>query len=232
MDRDLMRFYDILGKLQDRIGQRMLKDCHGRLSWPRRGVYFFFEAGEFRPNGTTPRVVRVGTHAVSVGSRTTLWNRLSNHRGTLAGGGNHRGSIFRLWVGAALLNSDASIDPKPTTWEQGASAKRPVLDAEAHVEQAVSTYIGLMPFLWINADDEPRTDSVRSVIEKNALALLSCSSETGSTTDRPSPGWLGHHCPKEKLRCSGLWNVKDVDGRYDPKFLDVFAQCAAQTDPL
>jgi len=23
-----------------------LRECHGRLDWPRRGVYFFFEPGE------------------------------------------------------------------------------------------------------------------------------------------------------------------------------------------
>ena len=74
---------------------------------PRRGVYFFFEPGELREDGRTPRVVRVGTHAVSAGSRTTLWTRLRDHRGHVigrhVGGGNHRASIFRRHVGSALL---------------------------------------------------------------------------------------------------------------------------------
>ena len=229
--RDLKCFYDILANLDDSITRRRLKDCQGRMNWPRRGVYFFFEDGEFRPNGTTLRVVRVGTHAVSAGSKTTLWNRLSTHRGTRAGGGNHRGSIFRLWVGAALLRVDESLNPKPATWGKGSSAKRPVRDAEAHVEQAVSACIGSMPFLWVAADDDPRTESIRSVIERNSLALLSCISATGSSADRPSASWLGHHCPNKTLRRSGLWNVRDVDGCYDPEFLDLLASCAAKSEP-
>ena len=230
-NHDLNRFYDILDNLDERIARRRLHECHGRMSWPHRGVYFFFEGGEFCSDGTTPRVVRVGTHAVSAGSKTTLWNRLSTHRGTRSGGGNHRGSIFRLWVGTALLKANENLNPKPTTWGQGSSAKRPVRDCEAHVEQAVSAYIGSMPFLWVVADDEPGKDSIRSVIEKNALALLSCSSETGETADRPSATWLGHHCPNDTLRRSGLWNVRDVDGRYDPMFLDLLASCAEKTEP-
>src|SRR5690606_956782 len=98
---DLNRFYDVMRELRDRLGgERTLADCHGRMDWPRQGVYFFFEPGEMREYGTEMRVVRVGTHAVSLGSRTTLWKRLRQHRGTLggasAGSGNHRGSIFRL----------------------------------------------------------------------------------------------------------------------------------------
>jgi hypothetical protein len=69
-----------------------------------RGVYFFFEGGELRSqSGSGGLVVRIGTHAVSVGSKSTLWGRLAQHRGSLSGNGNHRGSIFRLWVGSALL---------------------------------------------------------------------------------------------------------------------------------
>ncbi len=92
----LARFYEILRLLQAGTGCRRLQDCHGRDGWPVRGVYFFFEAGEYRRDGVTPRVVRVGTHAVSRGSRATLWNRLRGHKAKQSGGGNHRGSIFRL----------------------------------------------------------------------------------------------------------------------------------------
>jgi hypothetical protein len=102
---DLKRFYDILGVLNERSGgTRLLCECSGKLSWPQRGVYFFMEDGEARSeSGMGPRIVRVGTHALAPGSRTTLWQRLSTHRGSSrSGGGNHRGSIFRLIVGAAL----------------------------------------------------------------------------------------------------------------------------------
>jgi hypothetical protein len=68
-------------------------------------VYFFMEDGEERSHsGSGPRIVRVGTHALTEASRTQLWTRLSQHRGQeKAGGGNHRGSIFRLIVGTAII---------------------------------------------------------------------------------------------------------------------------------
>ena len=104
----LIRFYSILDALERNIGgARKLADCSGRMRWPARGVYFFREAGEMRADtGEGPRIVRVGTHALKAGGGTKLWNRLSAHRGQQNGGGNHRGSIFRLIVGTALINHD------------------------------------------------------------------------------------------------------------------------------
>src|SRR5947209_3865067 len=94
---DLDRFYSILRDLSARLGgTRVLAACDGKAEWPIRGVYFFFEPSEYRapPNEEQLRVVRVGTHAVSTGSQTTLWARLKQHRGhgkpgEPAGGGNH-----------------------------------------------------------------------------------------------------------------------------------------------
>jgi hypothetical protein len=44
----------------------------------------------------------VGTHALTATSQVTLWGRLRQHRGHLAGphpgGGNHRASVFRRHV--------------------------------------------------------------------------------------------------------------------------------------
>jgi hypothetical protein len=66
-------------------------------------VYFFFEPGEVRrDSGEDLRLVRVGTHGLAVGSKSTFRQRLGQHRGHGSGGGNHRGSIFRLLVGQAL----------------------------------------------------------------------------------------------------------------------------------
>jgi hypothetical protein len=123
--RDLDRLYGLLAELRECLGgYKYLRDCNGRMTWPKRGVYFVFEDGELREDRHTPRVVRVGTHAVSAGSRTTLWNRLSQHRGTFvgwpSGGGNHRGSIFRLHVGTALLKSrPAQFATAQPTWGRG-----------------------------------------------------------------------------------------------------------------
>src|SRR5258708_38621617 len=95
----LVRLYSILDRLEHSIGgARRLVDCRGRMGWPARGVYFFREVGENRSeSGKGPRIVRVGTHALNAGGGTTLWGRLSAHRGQVrSGGGNHRSSIFRL----------------------------------------------------------------------------------------------------------------------------------------
>ena len=227
--QDLKRFYQLLDDLKRTIGMTCLKDCSGRMGWPKRGVYFFFEDGEFRPDGITPRVVRVGTHAVSKGSRTTLWNRLYAHRGKLDGGGNHRSSIFRLQVGTALLTRDESLSPKPPSWGKGSSAKRDVREGEQHVEHAVSEYIGSMPFLHIVADDESGTQSIRKTIEANAITLLSQVGVAGSLADPPSADWLGKFCRHEAVRRSGLWNVQHVEDEYDSRFLDVLKDCAART---
>lgn len=228
----LARFYATLADLTKRIGLQQLKDCDGRMGWPQRGVYFFFENGEMRRDGRTSRVVRVGTHAVSKGSRATLWNRLSTHRGTATGGGNHRGSIFRLHVGGALLDRDGTLVPKVSSWGVGSSADRALRQSEAHVEQAVSAYIGSMPFLWVEADDDAGVNSIRTVLEQNSIAMLSRSSMTGETADPPSPGWLGHLARRDQVRRAGLWNIQYTGGEYDPSFLDVFEKCARETQPL
>ncbi len=65
--------YRVLDELRRALGDVPLGSCNGRRKWPRRGVYLFFETGELRADGETPRVVRVGTHAVSKGSSATLW---------------------------------------------------------------------------------------------------------------------------------------------------------------
>ena len=86
---DLVMFYEMLEALEQRCGgKRLLRDCGGRQNWPQRGVYFFFEKEEKRTQtGGGARVVRVGTHALKDGSRTALWNRLSQHKGVRRTGG-------------------------------------------------------------------------------------------------------------------------------------------------
>lgn len=194
--------------------------CTGRIEWPRRGVYFIFETGEMRSDGS-PRVVRVGTHAVSAGSRTTLWNRLKAHVGNGTGesaSGNHRGSVFRRHVGAALLASGEAGRPCPT-WGMGSSAEKSVRDSERWLEALVSQRIGAMEVLWVDADDEPGRDSVRAKIERSTIALL-------SGAEPPSGTWLGHHAPAPEIRKSGLWNVNHVEDRYDPAGLDLLERIA------
>lgn len=214
----LTQSYELLTRLERNLsGARKLSECSGHMDWPRRGVYFFLETGERRSDtGMGQRIVRVGTHALKFGSRSTLWGRLSQHRGVAAsGGGNHRGSIFRLIAGAALMERDGHNCP---SWGQGNSAPREVRERELPLERAVSATLGSMPCLWLAVEDEPRPDSLRGYIERNAIALLSNYSR--GPLDPPSPGWLGRYCDRERVRLSGLWNSNHVDESYDPAFPD------------
>lgn len=223
----LRDFYSLLDTLEERLSEtRRLSACTGGMRWPERGIYFFREAGEVRTDsGGGARVVRVGTHALKTGSRTTLWNRLSQHRGTARSGrGNHRGSIFRLIIGTALIERDGFCC---RTWDNGrGSAPREVRELEQPLEQAVSKVIGEMPVLWLAVEDEPGPNSLRGYIEKNAIALLS--NYRGQSIDSPSRLWLGHYCNRERVRTSGLWNSNHVDELYDPAFLDAFADLMRQ----
>lgn len=226
--RLLGQFYEILQRLENRCGgSRCLRDCSGRSGWPQRGVYFFFEPGEVREEGGL-RVVRVGTHALTSKSRTTLWNRLAQHRGHLGGsqpgGGNHRGSVFRRHVGRALLRRDANAYPDAVhkTWGVGGAAARQIRGPEYQLEQAVSSYIRAMPFVWLEVPDAPGPASLRAYIEANAIGLLS--NRGREPVDPPSSSWLGRHADADAIRESGLWNVNHVDRECDPDFLNPFAK--------
>jgi hypothetical protein len=183
-------------------------------------VYFFFEDGENRQDsGTGPRIVRVGTHGLRAGSKSTLWGRLSQHRGSArTGTGNHRGSIFRLLAGTALIASGATTPIE--SWGRGASTPRDVTRGEVELERLVSACIGNMPCLWIGIDDPPGPESDRGYIERNSIALLSNWSKPA--LDPPSAIWLGRHCSRERVQSSGLWNSDHVDEAYEPAFLTRF----------
>ena len=217
---DLNRLYTLLSRLREQQGgYRILSECTARTGWLARGVYFFFEPGEVRAGGKVLRVVRIGTHAVSRGSKVTLWQRLAMHKGTEAGGSHHR-SVFRLHVGAALLARGGFPEEIAETWGRGSSSGSDEIRAlERPLEKAVSAYIGAMPFLVLAAGDEPGPASIRGYLEQNAIGLLST---VGLAVDPPSPAWLGRDCPHPAVRGSGLWNVDHVGEAYDPAFLERF----------
>jgi hypothetical protein len=206
-------------------GKRCLATSTTRSGWPQRGVYFFFEQSETRSvSGAGLRVVRVGTHAITVGSKTKLWSRLSQHKGAADFSGNNRGSVFRLLVGSALSAKDPSFSVP--TWGKGKYSPE-VREAERSLEMAVSHYIGSMPFLWISVEDAPSPYSRRRYIERNSIALLSnAAPHVDSFSDPPSACWLGLLCPHPDVRRSGLWNCNHVQETYDPGFLDELERCA------
>lgn len=216
---DVRRFYDLLGELEERFGgKRTLVECTGRMDWPERGVYFFFEPGEVRSeSGEGLRIVRVGTHAVSAGSQSTLWKRLSNHRN-----GNNRTSDFRMLIGEAISVADPVL--ACSSWGIPGTPHRDIRDEEAPLERKVSERLWGMPFLYLAADDAPSFQSIRAVVERNSIALLNNHGRAvKDIVDPPSPGWLGRSSPREKVRRSGLWNKDHVDRIvWDPDFMARF----------
>ena len=216
-DHDLDRLYVALRTLEFGVhGKRELAKCTGQQEWPRSGLYFFFEPGEQRSNDREMRVVRVGTHGVSRGSKATLWNRIRTHRGTGHGAGNHRGSIFRLHVGSAIGRRDPKL--AVPSWGIGQNAETEVREMETDLEQAVSKHIGEMSILWLSIEDEASPASDRAYLERNLVGLLA---GKASFSDPPSKNWLGLHSPDARIRDSGLWNLDFLSYQYSSDFLDV-----------
>lgn len=213
---DLEELYQILYWLSLQTdGPQPLSQSRGESS---QGVYFFFEPNEIRFCSERLRVVRVGTHAVSSGSKATLRQRLRTHRGTEDGGGNHRSSIFRSHVGAALMRRNDSQADFPEWGDQSADTRK-IKASEVRLERAVSKIIRQMPVLCLDVAGPAGSKSDRAYIERNSIALLS---EVGSRVDSPTEQWLGRSSPKEAIRRSGLWNVNFVnDTTWDPEFLDI-----------
>ncbi len=233
---DLRQFYSLLERLADQSGVGTLDEMLARA--PDRGVYFFFEPGEERrESGTGPRVVRVGTHGVSAGSRSTLRQRLTQHQGSRSGRGNHRGSIFRLLVGQAILARDPQI--ACGSWGIKSDAGKAALElgsdrallraAEDPIEQRVSSYIRSMSVAVLSVPDEAGPGSLRATIERNSIALLSNHGRTA--LDPPSSHWLGHHSNRPLVQSSGLWNQKHIEEKHDPSFLEGLEELVEATRP-
>ncbi|MGI9310621.1 MAG: hypothetical protein ACR2P7_03685, partial [bacterium] len=222
--------YALLERLARRTGGwRVLARCGGRDEWPLRGVYFFQEDGERRAqSGDGARIVRVGTHALKVGSQTTIWKRISQHKGVQkSGGGSHRGSIFRLLIGTALIARDLH---QCDSWGVGGSAPKDIRARELPMERRVSETIGRMRVICLPILDEAGPDSLRGVIERNSIALLSnFSNHNRPPIDAPSCDWLGAHCARERVRRSGIWNQRHVEDDYDRSFLAAFEQLVNQS---
>lgn len=227
---EVVELYDVLSEAECLIGgKKVLSACHGRLPWPTHGIYFFFENGELRRESLVHgqrdsrhsqqkmRVVRVGTHALFAGSRTTLWSRLRSHRGSVNGNGNHRGSIFRLLLGEALMARDGIVLPDPANWSVGASAPANVRLTEQPLERCVSQHLCEMPFVWLSVPEM----ADRIEIESYCIALLSNYNQNykidfPSRHAPPLPEeWLGFFSPRSPISESGLWNQDHVSDHTD-----------------
>ncbi len=223
--QDLEQFYSLIARLAEAPWQaKPLRELPANSAFPKRGVYFFMEPGEYRAlQPEVLRVVRVGTHAVSNGSKSTLRARLKQHFGTRGGGGNHRGSIFRRHVGDALLARDKC---NLEFWGIGSTASTSVRATESEHEKQVSEILGAMSVLWIKVPDEASRESDRAFIERNSIALLS---NQFAPLDTPTMGWLGRFSPRREIRESSLWNLNHVNESYHPLFLEKLAYYVEQT---
>lgn len=227
---DLQRFYSIMDQLASTRGRAMPLAAVAATTVALRGVYFFFEPGEARSDsGAGPRVVRVGTHGLKAGAVSTLHGRLRQHRGKRDGGGNHRGSIFRLLTGDALMRCGAvgQCSSWGSSGETGRSSNRsqPLKQVEAALEQAVSARLAAMQLVCLDVGDPAGPESQRGWIERNAISLLSNNDKP--PLDPPSADWLGHHSSRPRVRLSGLWNQNHVDEPYDRSFLDDLERLAS-----
>ncbi len=207
------------------IQKKLLLNSNGRQKWHKKGVYFFFESNQKRnESGEGLKVTRVGTHALKNNSQTTLWSRLSQHKGTIkSGGGNHRCSIFRLLVGTAIIKKQNLNFPQ---WEIRNNASKDIKNSEILLEKLVTQTIGQMPFLYLAINDESTPQSLRGYIERNSIALLS--NYHKNPLDVPSEDWLGYTCNRERVRESHLWNQNHVDELYDSDFLDIFEKLVTE----
>jgi hypothetical protein len=215
----LREFYELLPHAAGAASPTMFADVN-RSSLPSHGVYFFFERGEYRSDsGDGMRVVRVGTHALTATSKALLAGRLAQHRGTLtSGGGNHRGSIFRLLIGEALLAREGEA---VSTWGVGSNAARRVRLTEHNLEKRVSEYLSQMYVFVVSVPDREE----RAALETRAIALLS--NYQREAADAPSETWLGRFSRREKVRLSGLWNNRDVDATYSQVAIAILRARAA-----
>jgi hypothetical protein len=223
----LRRFYELLEAHSELQGGRTRLADMKMVLLPQRGVYFFFDESELRQDsGDGPRIVRVGTHALTAGSKSTLRQRLAQHRGTKKSGGNHRGSIFRNLVGQAFLSRGVSGLCPSWGVANDLTKASSVLHIDRHslvlcelpVEQYVSDYLAKLTFTFLNIDDEPGANSRRGLVEQNSIALLS--NFERPALDTPSLSWLGNMSNRDLVAGSGLWNQRHVNETFNQTFLD------------
>ncbi|MEZ0606179.1 DUF6884 domain-containing protein [Paraburkholderia sp. IW21] len=209
--RDLKKLYAIIDDART-MGLTFKFSNFSQARIPKRGVYVFLDPREQNFTKSGPRIVRIGTHAVSLESKSTLRTRLRSHFGQVDGAGNHRGSIFRLHVGRALLDSD-ELQRQYKTWGEGQHASAEVRENEVDHERKVSRYLSDLEVFVIPIDDEPSKDSLRAHFETQLIALCT---ENFEVIEKPSTNWLGRHSPMAPIVRSGLWNLRDVAKRYKP----------------
>jgi len=165
----------------------------------RDGLYFFYEDGERSEHAADGRVVRVGNHPNKQGG---LVSRLRAHYT-----GNKNSSVFRKFLGGALLRSrdpnSPCLAPSPGKghWEhqndKACERCRPLEEELSHLLRSS------LRFRCVEVVDQAE----RNDLEKVLIATIAACPVCG-----PSATWLGRHAYSDKVRSSGLWNSQDVGG--------------------
>jgi hypothetical protein len=165
------------------------------------GLYFFYEDGEVSNHGPEGRIVRVGNHPRSQGG---LVNRLRMHYS-----GNKNSSVFRKFLGGALLRranpNDPCLSPAPGKghWEkQDDKTCGRCRPTEARVSNLLRQRFRF------------RCVFVPDMDERNKLEALLVATLAACQVCCPSPSWLGQRAYSGKVRASGLWNSQYVDDSY------------------
>jgi len=165
---------------------------------PKNGLYILFEEGETAHE--TDRIVRIGTHT----GQDQLPSRLKQHFLKE----NKDRSIFRKNIGRALLNRES--DPFLEQWEIDLTTRdakqkfSSLIDQEKlqATERRVTAYIqNHFQFVVLSVKPKDQRLLLESRIISTVSRCLDC---------QPSPYWLGHHSPIDKIRQSGLWLVNEL----------------------
>jgi hypothetical protein len=161
------------------------------------GLYFFYQQGETSPHAPEGRIVRVGNHPRS---QDGLKRRLGMHYS-----GNKNSSVFRKFLGGALLRSrdptHACLQPTPGKghWEKHGA---PTCARCGPVERELSGLLNEQ--FWFRCVEMEDKDT-RNRFEELLVATLSL-----CAVCKASSGWLGHHAYSDMVKESGLWNASYV----------------------
>ena len=163
-------------------------------SLPSEGIYFFYEEDEISPHTGKQRIVRVGTH----GASRTLKARIKKDHYN----GNREGSIFRKYLGSALLKQGGASEDRIREWRKRRKLSSHWREFEG-TERNVSEVLRSKFFFRV-----VRVNSLkeRKLFEEKLIATIAA-----CPVCKPSDNWLGHFAWSEKVRKSRLWNSNFVD---------------------
>lgn len=165
---------------------------------PRNGLYFFYEEGEICPHTDEGRIVRVGNHPRS---QNGLIRRLRMHYG-----GNKNSSVFRKFLGGALLRrqdpNHLCLQPAPGQGHWEKQDAKPCTNCKP-IEKEVSRLLReRFRFRCVEIIDQEE----RNYLEERIVATLARCPEC-----QPSPNWLGRYAYNKNVVKAGLWNSDYVD---------------------